>query len=153
MAPVETMNLAERLDAAESRLAIADLIHGYARAMRERRPLDGAALFTEDGVFEIREGLPGRDDWLVRSRLEGQQAIIDYLTRGDASGAAVCPLIHNIMITLHGDSAEANCVMQTQVIGTSHSITGEYHDSVRRDGGRWLFSQRIFMIYGAPPPP
>jgi hypothetical protein len=135
------------------RLAIADIIHLYARAMRERRPLDGAALFTNDGVFEIRDGMPGEAPWRVRTRLEGRPAIEAYLTRGDGTGTGVCPLIHNILVEMDGDTARANAVMQTQIIGTSHMLTGEYHDDCVRVDGAWRFAVRRFTIFGPQPAP
>jgi hypothetical protein len=131
------------------RAAIADCIHHYARAMRHGRAEDSVALFTQDGCFEIRDGMPGAADFTVRTRLDGRAAIAAYLIRPDGSAPKVCPLIHNILIELDGDVASASCVMETQVLGTDHRIIGEYADSFLREAGVWKFSERIYTIFKA----
>ena len=135
--------------ALEDRGAIADLIHTYAKAMRHARPADSIALFTADGAFEVRDGMPGAADFTVRNRLEGMAQLEAYLVHRDGGPAKVCPLIHNILIDLDGDTARANCVMETPVLGTVHRIIGEYADSFRRDDGTWRFSERIYTIFPA----
>ena len=138
--------LADRIALIESRAAIADAVHGYAYAIRHARPDDAVALFTEDGVFETREGMPGETNPVIRSRIEGRAAFHAYLTRGDVSSVTMCPMIHNLIITVDGDRASATSVMVGQMLGTSHSIIGEYQDSFRYEG-KWLFAERIYTIF------
>ncbi len=147
MASGQAISQAKRLDLAESRAAIADLVHAYARFIRQDMPQEAPELFTSDGVFEIREGAPGKREYSLRSRLEGREHIAVYLGRG-TGGPHPCPLIHNLMIEVNGESATGNCVMEARILGTSHAVMGEYHDSFRRVDGRWFFSERIFTIFG-----
>lgn len=130
------------------RQAVADLVHAYARAIRYRDPEAAAALLAQDGAFEVREGLPG-EAGTRRVRLEGRAAFLAYLRR-DAVRAPGCPVIHNLMIALDGDTARANSVMENQILGTSHRITGEYHDTCRRVDGQWRFAERVFTIFRVP---
>ena len=55
-----------RLDKVESRLAIAELVHTYARCIRYDRPDEVGALFTEDGSFELRDGEPDKAEFTAR---------------------------------------------------------------------------------------
>jgi hypothetical protein len=142
--------LEQRLDRAESRAAIADLIHTYARLIREDRPQEAPALFVRDGVFEIRDGHPDKPDHSVRARLEGREHIAAYLGQGGGGGRPhPVPLIHNLVVEVDGDGGTANCVMEAQVLGTEHKVFGEYRDSFRRVDGRWLFASRTYTIYTA----
>jgi ketosteroid isomerase-like protein len=149
MAEETAASLAERIDALEARAAIADLIHDYARCIRRDEPEKVAALFTPDGVFEIRDGHPDRPGHTVRSRLEGAAAIDAYLAPGKGKPHPI-PLIRNLMIEVAGDSAAANSVMDARIFGTDHAVSGEYHDRFRRVGGRWLFASRTFTMFGGP---
>lgn len=138
--------LADRMARIESRAQIADTVHGYAYAIRHGRPEDAVALFTEDGVFETREGMPGQVDPVIRSRIEGRAAFHAYLTKGDVASVTMCPMIHNLMITIDGAKARATSVMVGRMLGTSHSIIGEYQDSLRYEG-KWMFAERIYTIF------
>jgi len=133
--------LLDRITLIEIRAAIADVVHGYARAIRHSRPADAAALFTEDGIFETRDGLPGQTDAVVRFRHEGRAQFLAYLTKGDGASVTMCPMIHNLMIDVDGQTARASSVMMGQALGTSHITLGEYQDSFRYEG-KWLFSSR-----------
>lgn len=139
---------AERLDRLEAQAAIADLIHEYARLVRRDLPERVSALFTPDGSFEIRDGHPDSGDFTVREKLESPQAVHDYLVPGKGKPHPV-PIIHNIMVEVEGDTASANALMEASVYGTAHKVQGEYRDSFRRIGGRWLFAARVFTIFGA----
>ena len=138
----------QRLDRLESRAAIADVIHGYARAIRRGDPESAAALFVADGSFEICDGAPGKEP-VRRVLLEGREHYLVYLKRGGGS-AAVCPLLHNIMITFDSaDTARANAMLEAVSVASGHRTIGEYHDILRRVDGRWMFSGRQFVIWPA----
>jgi hypothetical protein len=145
--------LAERIRLIEDRAAIADLVHLYARAMRYGRPADAMHLFTEDGVFEIRDGLPTSPEFTVRTRLEGRIHIDVYLVQRKGGAPAVCPLIHNLLIEVDGDTARASSVMETQMLDTGRKTIGEYDDRFRREDGTWKFAARTYTIFktGAQP--
>ncbi|MCB2076656.1 MAG: nuclear transport factor 2 family protein [Novosphingobium sp.] len=138
--------LAARIDRIESRSAISDLIHAYARAVRYDRPEDVPALFAPGGWFEIRDGHPSRPEFTIRSRMDTPEALGKYLMLGKGKPHPV-PLLHNIMIDLDGDEASATSVMEGQVFGTEHKVFGEYRDRFRRVDGQWLFASRTFTIF------
>jgi hypothetical protein len=140
-------DLAERIDALESRLAVADLIHIYAKYIRADEPEKVAGLFLPDGTFEVRNGHPDKAEYTVQMHHPDRQAI-------DASMSAMkgkphpVPLIRNLVVEVDGDTATANSVMDAQIYGTTHKIMGEYRDSCRRVDGRWYFASRSFTMYG-----
>jgi hypothetical protein len=138
----------KRLDRVESRLAISELIHTYARCIRYDRPDEVGALFTEDGIFELREGHPDQAEFTVKFRYEGRDNVHTQMSANKGSAHPV-PLIHNLIVELDGDSATANCVMNGTIFGTNQAIMGEYRDCFRREQGDWLFSERIFTMFAS----
>ncbi|MFT4045165.1 MAG: nuclear transport factor 2 family protein [Solimonas sp.] len=141
--------MAEPLAGLAARAAIADVVHGYAHGIRAGAHADCAALFCDDGVFEIRTLAGGtRGESTPRDRFEGRAAILDYLARGEAANAAVCPLIHNLVIEIDGDEATGHSVMTTLVWPAGKQIAGEYRDRFRREGGRWRIAERVFTLFG-----
>ena len=136
------------IEALEARIAIEELIYRYARSIREDRPEDAAALFAQDGWFEIRDGHPDKPAHSVRARLEGRQGVHDYLVPGKGKPHPI-PLIHNLIIELTGDTATAGSVMEAEVFGSGHKVIGEYHDRFRREGDEWRFASRTYTIYAA----
>lgn len=136
----------ERLARIEAQLAVADLVHDYARAIRREAHEDIPALFAPDGTFEVRSGWPDRSDFAVRQRFETPDALAAFLIEGRGKPHPV-PLIHNLMIEVDGDTATANAMMSAAIPGTDRSVTGEYHDSFVRQEGRWVFSSRIYTVY------
>lgn len=135
----------ERLDRLESREAIADVVHAYARFMREKRADDIKGLFAQDSFFELREGHPDKAEFTVRQRFEGVGNIVDHLLRVD--GPQPIPLIHNLAVKVSGDTASSNCVMEAQFYGAELRVFGEYEDSFVRIDGRWVFGSRTYTIF------
>lgn len=142
------LSLEQRLDRAESRMAIAELIHSYARCIRYDRPDEVGALFTADGIFELREGHPDKPEFTVKYRLEGRESVHAQMAHNKGYAHPV-PLIHNLIVEVDGDHATASCVMEGRIYGGGQGVTGEYHDTFRREGGKWLFAARIFTIFKA----
>jgi hypothetical protein len=141
----------QEAESRDSRAAITDLIHRYAYNVRNRRGADCAALFTTDAVFEIREANPADPAAArLRKRLSGRDEIRDYVAAATGSGIIVVPLIHNLLIDVHGNEAHSNCIMTTRTWPSGHEMIGEYHDSLRRESG-WLFSARIYTIFKSTP--
>lgn len=131
-----------------ARAAIADLVHTYALYVRNGNGADCAELFTEDGVFEVRDAPVGNPDAArMRSKLEGRDAIGAYVGRTKAPASRGCPLIHNLLIEVHGSEASSTCMMTSVIWSSGHQLIGEYHDSYRFDT-RWLFTSRVFSILG-----
>lgn len=146
------MSEASRLELIEARIAIADLVHTYARNIRAGKGGDCLALFTEDGVFEVREAPLGSSGAPhTRTRLEGHDAILAYLTNGASSEVRVCPMIHNLLIQVNGREAESSSVMRA-IVSNGQGLFGEYQDRFRYED-RWLFSSRVFTILGDLPAP
>lgn len=139
-------DLAERIDRLEAQQEIAGLVHGYARHIRRDEPEKVHELFLPEGTFEVRDGHPDSDDYVVRTFNASAQELHDYLAPNKGKAHPV-PLIRNLMIEVDGDTATANSVMDATIYGTSHAIQGEYRDTCQRVGGRWYFKSRIFTIY------
>lgn len=136
----------QRLDVIESKLACMDLVHTYARLIRSDQPEHIAALFTEDGTFEGRNGHPDKPEFTQMFRDEGRAAVDAHMMPMKGKPHPV-PLIHNLSIEVDGDTARGNCVMEAQIYGTQTKVKGEYHDSFRRVDGKWLFSSRIYTVF------
>ena len=144
------VSLEERVDRLESRAAIEELIHAYARCIRRDLPEEAPLLFLPDGAFEIRDGHPHGQAHEVRARLEGREQIHAYLLQGKGKAHPI-PLIHNLIVEIDGDSATANCVMEAQIYGTQHKVVGEYRDTFRRVDGKWFFALRTYTIFKGGP--
>jgi hypothetical protein len=130
---------AEALDA---RAAIADLVHTYALNIRMREGEACADLFTEDAVFETRRADP---DARMLNRLEGRASIAAYLAKASHGETRVCPMIHNLLITVDGREASSNCLMAALALPGGTELIGEYRDTYRFDGV-WRFSSRTYTI-------
>ena len=139
-------SLEKRIDIVESRLACTDLVHTYARLIRSDQPEGIAALFTEDGTFEGRNGHPDNPEFTVMFSDKGRAAVDAHMKPMKGHPHPV-PLIHNLTIEVDGDSARGNCVMEAQIYGTQTKVKGEYHDSFRRVDGKWLFASRVYTIF------
>jgi hypothetical protein len=139
--------LARRIDRLEAESAIARLVHAYARAVRREETERFHELFLPTGTFELRSGHPDRTGYKVLQRFETPDALVAFLLEGKGKPHPV-PLIHNLMIEVDGDTATASCMMAAPIYGTDREILGEYCDRLVRIEGRWLFSERIFTVYG-----
>ncbi len=134
-------------DSTASRTAIADLVHGYALAIRQGAAARCPAMFTTDGRFEVREGDP-RDPASGRrlALAEGREAVGRYIAASTAR-VRMLPMIHNLIIELDGDRAAASSLMVGRVWPDGGEVMGEYADSFSREDGVWLFSSRIYTIF------
>jgi ketosteroid isomerase-like protein len=136
---------AATLEVLAARAEIADLVHRYARIIRTGDIEECPALFTPDATFEVREMTPGDPSSAVtRAKLEGREAILEYV-RKSAAGATVCPLIHNLLIDVEGNSATSNAVMTAHVWSSGQTLIGEYRDRFCKDDA-WRFTARIYTI-------
>ena len=138
--------LEQRLDEAEARTAITDLVHRYARFVRRDEPEHVSALFTRDGTFEVRDGYPGRAEHTVRSHFASPAEIDTFMAASKGKPHPV-PLIHNLIVEIDGETATGNCVMEAQIYGGTHKFCGEYRDTLRREDGEWRFASRIYTIF------
>jgi SnoaL-like domain len=136
----------ERLDVIEARFACTDLVHAYARHIRSDQPDQVAALFVPEGTFEVRDGHPDRPEYTVRIHNASRDEVHAHLASTKGKPHPV-PMIHNLSIAVDGDTASGNCVMSARIYGADIKVTGEYHDSFRREDGRWYFASRIYTIF------
>lgn len=133
----------------ESRAAIADLVHRYALNVRNRNAAGCTDLFADTITFEIREiafADPASEPRL-RSKIDGREAVLDYIVKASTADIRVCPIIHNLLIDIDGDRARANCVMTSRIWPTGAEMIGEYDDQFCFEGGRWLFQARVYTIF------
>lgn len=136
------LSIEQRLDILESREQIKELRAQYAWHAARGKIKEVVALFTEDAIFE---------SWAKDQRhfIRGRTELEALMMAADMKRpCTVVPLIHNDIIEIDGDHASGTCVMQTPVgpDGTD-GFTGYYHDVMRREQGRWLFSERRFYLY------
>jgi len=148
MANDSTDSLAARLDVVEAKLAIADLVHDYARAIRHNKTEDIEGMYAPDSFFEVRGGHPSQPDYKVQNRYEGAKAIGAFMMEGKGRPHPI-PLVHNLMIEVDGDRASGLLAMEGQVYGTEHKIIGEYRDAYVRIDGKWKFASRVYTMYMA----
>lgn len=124
---------------------IVDLIHTYALFIRRGNGAGCAGLFTHDAVYEMLASGPDFSTTL-RSRMKGREAIAAFLGSATKADLRVCPMIHNVLVTVTGDLAESTCVMTAVTIPGGDDLLGEYRDSFRNEGGRWRFSARTHTL-------
>lgn len=142
------MSIENRLDVIEAKLAIADLVYDYARAIRHNANEDIEGMFAPDAFFEIRGGHPSQGEFTVQNRYDSARAIGEFMMKGKGHPHPV-PLVHNLMIEVDGDRASGLCAMEGQVYGTENRIIGEYRDAFVRIGGKWKFASRTYTMYVA----
>ena len=127
------------------RLEIQELVARYNHAI-DRGDTEGwVGCFSEDGAFD---GVAGR--------LEGTAALRDFaeaLTTAP-EWAEFRPMRHwttNFLIDLDGDAAtmRADHVLYRQTAdGAVPLLMAVYHDTLRREDGRWLFAERVVELQG-----
>lgn len=138
--------------AADHRTEITDLIHRYALHIRSGEASRCPALFTADGAFEVRDHDPFDPAGVtVRSRVTGRDGVAGYVGASASPAMRMVPMIHNVIVELHGDTATASSLMVGRIWPSTREVLGEYADSFRREDGVWLFSERIYTIWRAPP--
>ncbi|MFJ9705845.1 nuclear transport factor 2 family protein [Streptomyces sp. NPDC101234] len=146
MDPLEQL-LAER---ACERLVI-DFVH----RLDLGRPSSVAELFTADGWWEWPPPGDGR-------RAAGREALAAYFGSRPA-GRLSRRIMSNILVTVTGpDTATATSYFQTYRVDGYEGGTvpagppvqiGQYEDTFRRLGGRWLLSSRSLVLpFGGPTP-
>jgi ketosteroid isomerase-like protein len=122
----------------EDKLAIEERIAAYNQSLDQGRYADFLACWAEDGVFD---GLGGP--------YVGKPAIRDFISRYDERyRLRLHGLRHftvNILSQIDGDLARSSAHLQlvsTGPKGVQILFTGVYADTLRREGGQWLFTRR-----------
>jgi 3-phenylpropionate/cinnamic acid dioxygenase small subunit len=138
---------------ADSRHAVADVLHRYATALDTRSYEDLRHVFAPDGVADY--GALGG----VR---EGADAIIRFCRRALGGFAAVQHFICNIVIAPDGEHISATSyflafhVIDGQDGGQPFTVGGVYQDRLVGTDGRWRIAHRTLMPVwqsGAPQQP
>jgi len=139
--------MAETLQALVDKAEIADVVHTYALNIRNRSPELNAGLFTENGSFEVRDADPMAPSSLTtRSRADGLEEVMKSVSSSSASGR-VFPAIHNLLVTLNGETASATSLMIATFFPGGRELLGEYEDHLFREDGVWKFTSRCYTIY------
>ena len=136
--------LEARLEQAEARLAIMDLEAEYARAWDAGDAAGWAAVFAEDGVFEL--AAVGSGQRLVYT---GTQQLADFCTQIDAIYKGL-HFMHLPRLRIDGDQAHGRVHFQwlglfnasAQHFG-QRTAAGYYDVRYKRVRGRWLMQHRL----------
>jgi hypothetical protein len=134
--------LEARIQELADREEIRDLTATYAH--RVAHGLSNGDLFTDDGVYIHRRfpDSPGTE-------VCGRKALdAHFIERPGSSGAAM-PMIHNHLVAINGDDANAVCSIELRVSDSDKSIiaSGYYRDRLRRENGRWKFVVRDVTFF------
>jgi len=124
--------------------AIHALVARYADAVNRRDADDWAALWTEDGVWEI-----------FGQAISGCDAVVKVWTTAMQGFRFVFHVVHSSVIEVDGDTATARFTVSEQL----QSANGEpglmlalYHDRFRRESGAWRIAHRkLQVLYQGPP--
>jgi len=130
------MTLEQKVQELADREEIRQLLALYAQRVNHGHGV--ADLFTQDGVWTMRA--PGSD--AVREIRGGEALKVAFSSfTTDPAGA---PMIHNVVIAVDGDRAEAMDMndLWSSANGKRHHAWGNYQDTFRKVDGRWLFSAR-----------
>jgi hypothetical protein len=109
-------------------------------ALRVAHGVSTADLFTDDGIFTVDEG----GDRPLRIA-GGSRAALDKNMNATAQMAhKPLPQIHNYLIKVDGDHAQAICSNELRRTEDGKSMIGSgwYSDVLRRENGRWRFVRR-----------
>jgi hypothetical protein len=147
--PERIAALEARIDALESREAIAALIYRYTEAVRHGQPSEVLAFMAEDAVVELRHADPDdpeHSELIVR--FVGHDEIRHSFAEHAGPGARVWPMIHNLRIDLDGDRASSICVLESAVWPLGKQFVGEYRDTWARRQGAWQITSRKHVGFG-----
>lgn len=134
----------QRLRALEDRTAILDLEAAYAITWDTNQPQRWAALFTEDGVFEM---LAAGD--LPHLSFAGHDALAGFCREINTRWSGL-HFMHPPQLEICGDRAQATVFFEYKYLNreaAAHtrqgSASGYYRTTYRRTAAGWRISQRI----------
>lgn len=112
-------------------VAIKQLVARYCDALDRGDGEAWAATFVDDGRFET----------VGRTPVVGRSAIAALIAGRAPYRSRHFPT--NLLIDVDGDSARMRAYLKVVSEGRI-TVTGEYADVLRRDGGQWRFVERVF---------
>lgn len=125
-------------------LAIRGLIERYADSVNRRDATDWAALWTEDGVWEV-----------FGTEIAGRDAVVGAWSGAMKTFSFVFHVAHSAVIEVEGDGARGRWTVSEQLIGadgTPGILLTLYHDEYRREAGEWKIARRRLQpMYQGPP--
>lgn len=138
-------DLMRRIDRLESRHAIAEIVALYCKACDDRDVPLLRSLFTEDAVVASKDGMMVSD---------GIDSVMDmYRKRFEVLGISV-HWTHDTIIRFDEDdpdraTGEIFCHAEAHRNGQTLIGSLRYHDTYRREAGRWKYARRdmTFLYY------
>ena len=123
-----------RLDYLESRIAIADLVAAYGRAVDDRDWQSLGQLYCEDATFDAVEG-PST----------GRDRIVEYYEKRTSMFGVTYHYPHSVEVTeVNGDFGKGivSAHAELAIDGRAFWIALRYFDSYKREDSRWRFAER-----------
>jgi hypothetical protein len=122
----------------EEKEAIRDLISRYCfETDRHADPDAWAGLFAEDGIW----------DGEAFGRYQGHEQLRGFMSKATSGGqAGFRHYTANVLIDVNGDTAQGKCyflLMQASDDGPKPFFVGYYEDKFVKQGGKWLFKERV----------
>lgn len=125
-----------RLRTIEDKLALGELVSGYAYAVGQGDGEGIADLFCEDGAFVA----PSRE---VRGCENLRRFFASIATRG-----TTVPSVTNCVFEISGDHAKGtSTLIVLSALATRELLCGFYNDDCVRVDGRWRFHSRRLTAY------
>ncbi|PVG83560.1 nuclear transport factor 2 family protein [Nocardioides gansuensis] len=124
---------------------IRNLYARYSFAYDNGRAAEYAALFTENGVFEVVGG----------PEVQGSEALAGMVTAAAARPARTLHMVSNILVTMTADGAAGQAYVQLLALvdGALRVVTvGTYDDTFVRAATGWQLSRRRFEPVAGPDP-
>jgi hypothetical protein len=143
--------LLRRLDALESREAIAGLMTAYMAAAdaKDDKGVKIAALFTEDGQWQS-VGPHGNPSWAA----QGRDALVKKFDRNVDRMPFAAHFVTNPAVQLDGDTARGQFMYFQACTYRGDQplwIAGSYDNDFRRVDGRWLIARlRVHNFFTTP---
>ena len=127
--------------------ALRTLVIEWAWCVDHEPPERSAALFTEDGVFEMPEG-----------RWEGRPRILEVARARESKQRTSRHVVTNVRISADGDEAKGQgtvTVYRHDGPGTGDTLPSsvfDFADRYRRVDGTWAIEERVMSRIFARPP-
>jgi 3-phenylpropionate/cinnamic acid dioxygenase small subunit len=144
-----------RLEDAECRAEIEELLHRYARLLDQERFSEWPDLFTSDGIYSAITYENFKSQGLLLFKDEGREAMKERaaFVMGYFQSQR-CKTLHTVSnITLAAPSdEETNCNSYFVIYRSPWNrlpelqACGEYHDRLVKTGGQWKFRERLVIV-------